>query len=128
MGSLSVSADEKKDKGKSDLSGTWVMKEGEMKIEFSDKKALKILPHGDSDTIVLSCDYTLEKDGVVKVKITGFEGKDEAKEAVKNILPVGSQFSFKWTVKDDTAKLDDIKGDQADHIKSHMEGEYRQKK
>ena len=123
--SLSASADDKKEPV---LSGVWAMKDGELKIEFVDKKTIKIFPHGDSDVIVILCEYSLDKEGVVKAKITGFEGKDEAKESVKNILPVGTQFSFKWKVKDDTAKLDDVKGDQADHLKSHLEGDYTQKK
>ncbi len=123
--SLSASADDKKEPA---LSGVWAMKDGELKIEFVDKKTIKIFPHGDSDVIVILCEYSLDKEGVVKAKITGFEGKDEAKESVKNILPVGTQFSFKWKVKNDIAKLDDVKGDQADHLKSHLEGEYEKKK
>jgi hypothetical protein len=122
---LSASADDKKERA---LSGIWAMKDGELKIEFVDKKSIKIFPHGDSDAIVVLCEYSLEKDGLVKAKITGFEGKDEAKEAVKNILPIDTKFTFKWKVKDDTAKLEDVKGDQADHLKSHLEGDHSQKK
>jgi hypothetical protein len=123
MTSLLASADDKKA-----LSGVWTQKGGELKIEFADKNAIKIFPHGDENVIVLLCEYTLDKEDRVKAKITGFQGKDEAKESVKNILPVGTQFNFKWKVKDDTAKLDDVKGDQADHLKSHLEGEYSQHK
>jgi hypothetical protein len=125
MTSLAASADEKKDQA---LSGVWALKGGELKIEFADKNAIKIFPHGDSDVIVLLCEYSLDKEGRVKAKITGFEGKDEAKEAAKNHLPLGTQFSFKWKVKDDSAMLDDVKGDQAEHLKAHLEGEYSQKK
>jgi hypothetical protein len=125
VASLPALADDKKDQA---LSGVWVLKGGELKMEFAEKNALKISPHGDSDVIMLLCEYALDKEGRVKVKITGFEGKDEAKESVKNILPLGTQFSFQWKIKDDTAKLDDIKGDQAEHLKAHLEGEYSQKK
>jgi len=125
MAAFPASADDKKDQTPS---GVWVLKGGEMKIEFADKKTIKIFPHGANDVIVILCEYGLDKEERVKAKITGFEGKDEAKEAVKNILPVGTQFSFKWNVKDDTAKLDDIKGDQAEHLKAHLEGEYSLKK
>jgi hypothetical protein len=125
MTNLAASADEKKDQA---LSGVWALKGGELKIEFADKNAIKIFPHGDSDVIVLLCEYSLDKEGRVKAKITGFEGKDEAKEAAKNNLPLGTQFSFKWKVKDDSAMLDDVKGDQAEHLKAHLEGEYSQKK
>jgi hypothetical protein len=122
---LVSSADDKKDPA---LSGVWALKGGEMKIEFAGKNTIKIFPHGDNDVIALICEYTFDKEERVKTKITGFEGKDEAKEAVKNILPIGTQFSFKWKVKDDTAKLEDIKGVQADHLKAHLEGEYSKKK
>jgi hypothetical protein len=125
MAGLTAFADDKKDQG---ISGVWVLKGGEMKIEFADKKMIKIFPHGDEDVIVFLCEYTLDKEGRVKAKITGFQGKDEAKESVKNILPVGTQFNFKWKVKDDTANLDDVKGDQAEHLKEHLEGEYSLKK
>jgi hypothetical protein len=124
VASLPASADDKKDQA---LSGVWALKGGELKIEFADKKTIKIFPHGDSDVIVLHCEYVLDKEGLVKAKITSLEGKDEAKESVKNILPVGTQFSFKWKVKDDTAKLDDVKGDQAEHLKSHLEGDYEKR-
>ena len=44
------------------------------------------------------------------------------------MLPIGTEFSFKWKVKDDNAKLDDMKGDKFEPLKSHLEGEYSQKK
>lgn len=126
LAGLAASADDKKDQ--TAPAGVWVLKGGEMKIEFVDKKAIKIFPHGDNDAIVILCEYAVGKEGRVKTKITGFDGKDEAKEAVKNILPTGTQFSFKWKVKDDTAQLDEVKGDQAEHLKAHLEGEYTKKK
>jgi hypothetical protein len=89
---------------------------------------VKISPHGDSNVIAVICEYTVDKEGLVKAKITDFEGKDKLKEMVKEMLPVGTEFSFKWKVKDDTAKLDDLKGDKVEHLKSHLEGEYGQKK
>jgi len=121
-------ADDKNQKDKPALSGAWVKKDAELKIEFTDKKVARIAPHGDDAVIVIVCDYSVEKDGRVKLKITDFEGKDEAKEAVKEKLPVGTEFSFEWKVKEGTAKLDDVKGEKADLFKSHLEGEYSQKK
>jgi hypothetical protein len=47
---------------------------------------------------------------------------------VKEILPVGTAFRFRWKVKGDTAKLDGLKGDKADHLKTHLDGQYRRKK
>ena len=123
-----ASADDKKDKDKPALSGTWVLKGGETRIEFSDKNKVKIAPHGDNNVIAVVCEYTVEKDGLVKAKITDFEGKDEAKEVAKEMLPVGTEFSFKWKVKEGTAKLDDLKGDRVELLKSHLEGDYSQKK
>jgi hypothetical protein len=37
-------------------------------------------------------------------------------------------FSFQWKVKGETATLGDVKGDNVDLLKSHLEGEYGQKK
>ncbi len=126
LASLSASADDKKDKPA--LSGVWELKGGETKIEFSDKNVLKIAPHGDSAVIAVICEYTVEKEGLVKAKITDIGGKDEAKKMVKEMLPIGTEFSFKWKVTDDTAKLAELKGDKLELLKSHLEGEYRQKK
>jgi hypothetical protein len=124
---LSALADDKKDKPA--LSGTWVQKEGEHKIEFTDKNVMNLFPHGENKVIVIVCEYTVEKENRVKAKITGFEGSsDEAKNTVKEIIPVGTEFSFQWKVKDGAAKLDDLKCDKAEQLKSHLEGEYQQKK
>jgi hypothetical protein len=129
LASLSASADDKKDKDKPALSGVWTLKEGETRIEFSDdKNVVTISPHGDSNVIAVICEYTVDKEGLVKAKITDFGGKDEAKKKVKEMLPVGTEFSFKWKVTDNAAKLDDVKGDKVEPLKSHLEGEYSQKK
>jgi hypothetical protein len=128
LAGLAALAADKKDKDKSALSGIWELKGGETKLEFTGKNVVKIAPHGDSAIIAIVCEYSVEKDGLIKAKITEFEGKDEAKEAVKGILPVGTEFSFKWKVKDDTAKLADVKGEKVDQLKSHLEGDYDKKK
>jgi hypothetical protein len=128
LAGLSASADDKKDKDKPVLSGVWKLKEGETKIEFSDKNVMTISPHGDSNVIAVICEYTVGKEGLVKAKITEFGGKDEAKKVVQEMLPVGTKFSFNWKVTDDTAKLADLKGDKVDLLKSHLEGEYSNKK
>src|SRR6266481_2375106 len=122
LATVSAFADDKK----SALSGVWVMKEGEPKIEFADKKVLKIFPHGDNKVIVVVCEYSLKKDGLVKAKITELQGR--AKEKVKEAAPVGLEFTFKWQAKDDSATLDDLKGENTEALKAHMEGKYDQKK
>lgn len=125
LASLSALADDKK--GNSVLSGEWQKKDGHLKIEFCDKNTIKIYPHGDKAEIAIICSYTAGKNGVIKAKIKEFAGKAEVTEKVKGIVPVGSEFSFKCTVKDKVATLDDVKGENVDAIKSHLEGEYEQK-
>jgi len=126
LAGLSALADDTKEKPA--LSGVWELKGGEAKIEFSGKNEVKIFPHGDNNVIVLICEFTAEKEGLVKASITGFDGKDDAKERVQQLLPIGTGFSFKWEVKDDSAKLDGIKGEKVEVLKSHLEGEYSLKK
>ena len=108
------------------LSGLWSRKEGEGKIDFSDKDVMKISPHGKDEVILIRCEYTVDKEGRVKAKVTELEGKE--KDKVKEVVPVGLKFSFKWQVKKDSATLDDVKGDNVDAFKAHLEGEYDLKK
>jgi hypothetical protein len=122
-----AAADEKKD-DKPILSGTWVQKDGELTIEYADKGVLKIAPHGDSAVIAIVCDYTVEKEGLVKAKVTGHEGKEEAKKKVQEHVPVGFKFTFTWKVDGDAARLDDVKGDDVESLKSHLEGDFKKKK
>lgn len=120
----SASADEKR----KSPAGTWGKKEGQAKIDFPEKEIMKIAPHGNDEVIVITCKYSVDKDGVIKAKVTGLEGKDEIKEKAKNIMPVGLEFSFKWTVDDHNATLDELKGENLDSFKSHLEGGYELKK
>lgn len=117
--------DNKDDKDKPALSGIWVRQGGELKIEFCDKDVLKIDPHGNGEILIV-CKYSVEKEGRIKVKIDELEGKEEVKEKVKDKVPLGLEFSFKWKVKDEKATLDDLKGegDTIEMLKSHLEGEY----
>lgn len=127
---FNASAEDKKD-NKAGPSGVWVRKEGELKIEFDGKGAMKIAPHGDSQKIAIVCEYTSAADRRIKVKVTGIEGSmEKAVEKVKEQVAAGLEFSFQWTVKDDTAKLDDIKGegDVVEHLKQHLEGDYEKPK
>ena len=124
--SLPASADGQKG-DKPALSGTWAKKDGELKIEFADKDVLKIAPHGDSAVFAVVCHYTVAKEGLVKARITGFEGKEEAKKKAAEVIPVGLKFSFKWTVKGDAARLHDLTGDKVEALKSHLEGDFEKK-
>jgi hypothetical protein len=109
------------------LSGAWGKKEGQLKIQFADKGVMKIFPHGD-DTCAILFSYTVEKGGLVKVKVTGFEGTEEVQKKIAEHAPLGLKFSFKWTVKGDAATLNDVKGDKAETLKSHLEGDFEEKK
>jgi hypothetical protein len=124
--SPAVSADDKKG-DKPALSGTWAKKDGELKIEFADKDVLKIAPHGDPAVVAFVCDYAVDKDGLVKAKVTGFEGKEEVKKKLQEKFPVGFKFSFKWKAKGDAARLDDLTGDDVEMLKSHLEGDFEKK-
>lgn len=114
------------DREKPALSGIWTLKDGETKIEFSDHNVMTISPHGDPSVIAVVCEYTVEKEGRVQAKITDVGGKEEAKEVVKGMLPVGTEFHFIWRANRDTAKLEQVKGEKIEPLKSHLEGEYRQ--
>jgi hypothetical protein len=127
LASLLAAADDKKG-DKPALSGTWGKKDGELRIEFVDKGVLKIAPHGDSAVLAVVCNYTVAKERRVKVKIAGFEGREEAKKKVAERVPVGLKFSFAWTVKGHTARLDDLTGDNVELLKSHLEGDFERKK
>ena len=106
-------------------SGVWVLSGGEMKIDFSMKDVMRLFPHGDNDIIVVVCQYTVEKETLVKAKITELEGG--AKEKVEKLLPVGLEFSFKWSAKDGTGTLKEVKGEDVDLLKAHLEGDYGRK-
>jgi len=116
------------DDKKAALSGEWVRKEGELKIEFVGEGVMKVFPHGANNKLAIIFDYTVEKDKRVKVKVTDFEGEAKQIEKVKEHVPVGYELSFKWTAKDKTATLDDLKGKEEDlgHWKT-LEGEYEKK-
>jgi hypothetical protein len=118
-------AEDKKD-AKPALSGTWAKKDGQLKIEFVDKEMAKFYPHGDKEFVIV-CKYSIDKDGLVKAKITDLEGKAEIKEKAKGSLPVGLEMSFSWQAKGDAATLDNLKGENTEGLKSHLEGEFSRK-
>jgi hypothetical protein len=122
-----VALAEEKKGDKSALSGSWAKKGAELKIEFADKDVVKIVPHGDAAIITIVCTYTVDKEGLVKAKVTGLEGKDEVKKKLQEKIPVGFKFNFKWQAKGDAAKLADVSGDDVDIFKAHMEGDFEKK-
>jgi len=120
-----VVADDKKD-AKPTTAGTWKKADGNLILEFVDKETLKVQPHGDKENIAIECSYSV-KDGVVKVKITGHEGKDEIKKKLKEVAPVGTEFTFKWAADGDKASIDEVDGKNVDALKSHLEGKFEKK-
>jgi hypothetical protein len=117
---------EKNNKDRATLSGVWVQDGGEMKIEFPGKDVMKLFPHGENKAAIIVCRYTVAKKGLVKVTITELEGK--AKQKLEKVLPVGLEFSFRWTVQDSSGTLDEVKGEKVEPLKSHLEGKYRRQK
>ena len=109
------------------LGGVWVRKEGEMKLDFTEKDVLTLTPHGENKVVVLQCECSLNKEGVVKAKITDISGKEAAVKMIKEKLPLGTEFSFKWTVKDGSSTLEDLKGEKIELFKSLLEGEFEKK-
>ncbi len=123
---FAATTEEKKDDKPETLSGAWGKKDGELRVTF-EKTELKISPHGKDDLILILCEYTV-KDGLVKAKITGFEGKAEAKKAIAEKLPIGTEFTFKWGTKNGTATIAEVKGEKVEMLASHLEGEFEEKK
>ncbi len=121
-------ADDKKEDKKAAPAGAWAKKEGQAHLEFADKGVLKFHPHGDKADLVVVCSFTTGKDGVVKVKVTDHEGDDKFKAKLKEVVPVGTEFQFKWAATDDAATVEDVDGKDADRLKSHLEGGYEKKK
>jgi hypothetical protein len=117
--------DPKEDKDKAALDGVWTKKEGEVTIEFIDEKVLTVAPHGKAEVLLIRCKYTVDKKGRVQVRITELEG--DAKEKAKDAIPVGTEFSFRWSARDDAATLDGVKGEKVEAFKSHLEGKYDKK-
>jgi hypothetical protein len=131
LGLAGISAATQGQKGeqeKSSLSGTWIAQAGETRLEFGKKDVLKILPHADEEVIAIVCQYTVDKKGLIKAKVTGYGGKEEFRQKVREMLPEGFAFTFQWTVKADVATISDLKGIEDEHLKSHLEGKYEQKK
>jgi RNA polymerase sigma factor (sigma-70 family) len=121
-------AEDKKDDKPTAAAGKWEKKDGELTMEFAGKDELKISPHGKDDVILILCSYTLDKDGLAKCKVTGFEGKAEIQDKLKEKVPVGTEFTFKWKVKADAGTLDEVKGEKFELFKSHLEGDFTKKK
>lgn len=122
-----AAADDKKDEKKPAPAGTWTREAGGVELTFEfvkgKKDVLKITAAAGDNGVVVTSKYEV-KDGRVKVTVQEVEEKGE----FPNKPPKGLELSFKWTVKDDTATLEDLEGDNLDAAKPVIEGEYARKK
>ncbi len=119
--------DAKDDKEKTSLSGSWEKKDAEPKLKFTTEGELTIYPHGDSGNIQIECSYTVTKEGLVKAKVKSLGGDENVIEKVKNVVPVGMEFQFKWKVDGEAATLDEVDGKDTDQVKARLEGDYAKK-
>ncbi len=119
--------DGKGDKSKPMPSGTWEKKDAEPILEFTGEDKLTIFPHGGDGAFQVDCTYTVTKDGLIKAKVTRLGGSEDVVEKAKGSVPVGLEFRFKWTVDGDKAKIDDLDGEDVEHVKERLQGEYTKK-
>ena len=114
-------AEDKKDAPK--LTGSWVREaEGlEIKFKFAEK-TLDISVMSGGNGMTATADYTVDKDGVVKAKITKVEEKGEFPgKPAKNL-----EFTLKIVVKDKKATVSEFKSEH-EGAKAVVEGEYEKK-
>jgi hypothetical protein len=132
LSGVAVAQDKKAD-DKAALSGTWVREANglDLKYEFTGKDTLKISVFGGENGAIVTAKYAVDKDGLVKIKVTDVEEKGNFPSKPKK----GAEFSFKWKVKGDTATVDDFTGIGSDEDKTLaeaakplIEGEYARKK
>ena len=123
---LVVAAASAQEKDKPALAGTWTREANglDLKFQFAKDGTFKLSAFGGENGVIVTCKYTVEKDGTVKASIS----KVEEKGNFASKPPQGLEFSFKWKVKGDTATLDDLKGKDLDDAKPILEGEYQKKK
>jgi hypothetical protein len=110
------------------LSGAWQKKDAEPRLEFVGADALTIFPHGDNVDFRVNCSYTVTKEGMVRAKVTGLDGRRDVVEKAKGALPVGLEYRFEWRVNGDAATLDGLKGEGVEHAKGQLEGEYTRRR
>lgn len=111
---------------KAALTGTWTREANglDLKFAFAKDGTFKLSAFGGDNGVIVTCKYTVEKDGTVKATISKVEEKGNFPARPQE----GLEFSFKWKVKGDTATLDDLKGKDLDDAKAIVEGEYARKK
>ncbi len=119
-------AEEKKADTKA-LKGTWVREADNNKIsfEFKDDKTFvcRLYPGGADDGPVVTCEYTLAKDGVMSFAITEID-----KKGMDNLPDKGAKFTFKIEAGKEKLTIAEFTGDSVDDAaKQIVNGEYTKK-
>jgi len=117
-----VLADEKFDGKK--IKGAWLREVQGTKLlyKFKDdgKMEARLTPGGADQTIVVSVDYTIDKDGTLTGVITKVENGSDQGGPQK-----GDKFSMKLEVGKETLIVSDFKGVEGNEVKQLVEGEYK---
>ena len=108
--------------------GTWVRENGDNKITFviTNDKLSATLHTGNGD-LVIQTTYEVDKDSVLKTKITKVDKNDIGAQ-----IEEGHTFSFKFKIADGTMTVSDLKdkdgNDPGEGPKSLVEGDYKKEK
>ena len=108
--------------------GTWVRETGDNKITFviTNDKLSATLHTGNGD-LVIQTTYEVDKDSVLKTKITKVDKNDIGAQ-----IEEGHTFSFKFKIADGTMTVSDLKdkdgNDPGEGPKSLVEGDYKKEK
>jgi hypothetical protein len=114
-----AAADDKKEKVT-----TWVREANGVELKFElGKETGKFHVFSGENGAIITGKIKMEKD-VMMIEVTNVEEKGNFTSQTKK----GDKVSFKWVVKDDTATLSDLKGDNTEDAKAVVEGEYKMKK
>ena len=118
-------AEDKKDPkdGKGKPTGVWSKEADGVKLTFDFGKADAVIvtAAAGENALVLTCKYTVEKDGLIKATTTKIEVKGEFPVKPKD----GYNFEFKLKADGKTAKITDFDASEdADKAKGVVEGEY----
>ena len=115
-------ADDKVDAKK--LKGNWLRDVQGTKLlyKFKDggKMEAHLTPQGADKPIIVSVDYTVDKDGVVTGVITKVENANEGGGPQK-----GDKFTMKVEIGKETMIVSDFKGVEGAEVKQLVEGEYK---
>jgi hypothetical protein len=108
--------------------GTWVRENGDNKVTFAiTKDKLTATLHTGNGDLVIQTTYEVDKDNVLKTKITKVDKNDIGAQ-----IEEGHTFSFKFKIADGTMTVTDLKdkdgNDPGEGPKSLVEGDYKKEK